>query len=127
MGVAADQVGGRGLARAAAPFVERIEGNHRHERLAAGKLIFLNRGARRDHLAAEADAFHRRNEGEPLANAIGIGEERSKVLLLGGAGIEHAGFGEHRARRCGAGVEQFKLELDRDLIVVDLTAQRLKG
>ena len=46
---------------------------------------------------------------------------------MGRAGVEQAGFGKHRAGRGGAGVEQLELELDRDLIVVDDAAQRLKA
>ena len=54
---------------AAAPLVKRIERDHRHERLAAGKLIFLDRGTRRDDLGNNPAFAY----GAHVGLGIGIG------------------------------------------------------
>jgi hypothetical protein len=83
--------------------------------------------ARRDDLAAKAYPLHRLDDREPFADAIGIAEEGSEVLLLAGASVEHTGLGKDRACRRRSGVEQLKLELDRDLVVIHLATQRVEA
>src|SRR4029079_18023629 len=88
VGLAANEVGGRGLSLAAAPFVERIEGDQRHERLATAKVIFLDGAARSDHPAGHRHALHRRNCLEGVARGSRPREESGKLLVLRRTGVE---------------------------------------
>src|SRR6185369_5508950 len=97
--VAPDEIGGRRLRAPAAPLVERVECDYRNEGLPPRKLIFLYGVARRDDLAAKAYPLHRLDDRAPFADAIGIAEEGSEVLLLAGASVEHTGLGKDRACR----------------------------
>ena len=127
LGVAPDEVSCGRLGLAAAPLVQGVEGDDRDERLPSGQLIFLDRSARRHDLAPEAHTLHRRNDIERGALAMRVLEEGCEVSVLSRAGVEQAGLRENGPRRGRAGIEQLKFKFDGDLIIVDLTTQRMEG
>jgi hypothetical protein len=48
-------------------------------------------------------------------------------LVLRCPGVEQARLGKDGASRGRSGIEQLKLELDRDLIVIDVAMQRVEA